>query len=171
MPTQTIIVISSDAAIVAAAEAKQTTVRRNPVQVYAYKTSKRAAGWAQYDGLTWNYCTHPELTSDVNVVSFSGHGNQDEIGSEGGRSRDVGPDLTPEDTANILNEIGFKQNKILLSVCSSSAIYNTFAQSLLDALETAVGSSLKSGMIQYPSRSISADRDPLSTTDMLGISY
>jgi len=171
MPIQTIIVISSDEEIVVAAEAKQTTLGRNPVQVYAYQTSKRPDGWSQYDGATWNDSTAPALTSDVNVVSFSGHGNQDEIGNAGADTGDVGPDLSPSDTAGILNNIGFKQNKILLSVCSTSAIYNTFAQNLAEQLEIVIGASLRAGIIQYPSKSISSDRDPLSTTDMLGIAY
>jgi hypothetical protein len=171
MTVQTIIVISSDALIVNAAEVKQTTEGRNPVQVYAYHTSKRVDGWSQYDGTAWNNSVAPTLNSNVNVVSFSGHGNQDEIGSAGGTSGDVGPDLTPQNTADILNGIGFKQNKILLSVCSTSAIYKTFAESLANALVETVGSSLKPGIIQYPSKSISSSRDPLSTADMLGVDY
>lgn len=169
MTTQTIILVTSDVAMVATAENKHTTDGRNPVQVFAYETSKNPAGWSEYDGANWANSVGPKLSSKANTVSFSGHGNQEEIGRE--NNADTGPDLSPTNTATILNTIDFMQNKIILNVCSSHALYNTFSGNLANKLPGIVGDTLKPGMIYHPNKKIDVNRDPLSIVDMNGIEY
>jgi|GEM_PF-1954407 len=163
---QYVILISSDQGIVNAAEAVYAPKARNPAFVYAYQTSKNPAGWAVYNGANWANSLGPTLGAGCKV-SLSGHGNQGEIGSSG-KPGDTGPDLDPQDTSALLKGAGFTTGSVVLSVCETHALYNTFAENLLNALDNPP---LPAGTLTVfsPTKSLPYDRNPLSTVDMTSV--
>jgi hypothetical protein len=101
------------------------------------------------------------------VVALSGHGNKDEIGRE--NRTQVGSDLNQKQTASLLNAVGFRQGQIRLSICGSTAVYNTFAEKLMTELTNLFNPESGKLKIYYPDKNLNSDRDPLSLADMYSV--
>ncbi|MDD7910780.1 MULTISPECIES: hypothetical protein [Pseudovibrio] len=165
-----IVVVANDPSIIGAAtETLGMSHKPRAEAVYSYKVHSEK-GYAIYDPENGQWLpmeSPPQMTTDMDqCIAFAGYGDGHEIGRP--NASVPGPNLQPHHVASMLMDMGYRKNKVILSVCGEKAADTRFAHNLAEDLERRTS---HHGTIYTPSAALSPGADPLVHYNFKGVEY